>query len=208
MDPKALAKTLVNAAARGTVAPLVAAFRLETRALPPDRVDQAFQAYSQVLAAVPGLTGQFLRRAFYGAVLTECAPDSCINWGTVFATRDVRIASGVYIGMRCMIGHAILEPHVTIGSNVDILSGKNQHNFDDPDRPLQDQGGRYEHVRVGTNTWLGNGAVILADVGARSVVAAGAVVVNALPDDVIAGGNPAKILKRRDRATGAWVRAS
>jgi acetyltransferase-like isoleucine patch superfamily enzyme len=30
--------------------------------------------------------------------------------------------------------------------------------------------------------------------------------VNDLPDDVIVGGNPARVLKRRDPATGQWVK--
>ncbi|MBI5516581.1 MAG: acyltransferase [Deltaproteobacteria bacterium] len=206
MNPRGLAKALVRAVASGTVAPLVAAYRLELAVSPGDRRDPVFQSYSQALGLVPGLTGQFLRRAFYGAVLTRCDPASLINWGTVFSSADVTISEGVYIGARCMIGRAVLEPHVTIGSNVDILSGKNQHNFEDPDKPLQQQGGRFERVRIGTNSWLGNGSIVLADVGARCVVAAGAVVVNDLPDDVIVGGNPARVLKRRDPATGQWVK--
>ena len=205
MNPRSLAKLAVLAAAKGTVAPLVAAYRIELALWPAHRADHVLQSYSQALSALPGLTGQFVRRAFYGAVLTECHADSLINWGTVFSTADVRIARGVYIGARCMVGRAVLAEHVTLGSNVDILSGKNQHGFDDPDVPVQQQEGRYEHVHVGTNTWIGNGAIVMADVGARSVIAAGAVVTKALPDDVIAGGNPAKVLKRRDPETKLWV---
>ena len=48
--------------------------------------------------------------------------------------------------------------------------------------------GHLETVHIGTNTWIGNGAIVLADVGARSIVAAGSVVVTDLPDDVIVGG--------------------
>lgn len=207
MDPRAIAKAALRAAARGTVAPLVAAYRVELALWPESRRDHVFQTYSQALSALPGMTGQFLRRAFYGAVLTECHPESLVHWGTVFSTADVRIKRGVYIGARCMVGRADLEEHVTLGSNIDILSGRSQHGFDDPDVPVQEQPGRYERVRIGTNTWVGNGAVVMADVGARSVVAAGSVVASPLPDDVIAGGNPAKVLKRRDPATRQWVRA-
>lgn len=205
MNPRSIAKAAALAAMKGTVAPLVAAYRIELALWPKHRADLVFQTYSQVLSALPGLTGQFVRRAFYASVLTECHEESCIQWGVVFSAADVRIARGVYIGARCMIGRAILEEHVTIGSNVDIPSGRNQHGFDDPDRPVQDQPGRYEHVRIGTNTWIGNGAIVLADVGARSVVASGAVVSKPMPDDVIVGGNPAKILKRRDPVTRQWV---
>lgn len=208
MDTTTLVKRALRAAARGAVSPLVAAYRVETALLPAERKVQVFQAYSQALAMVPGLSGQFVRRAFYGAVLAQCDPDSCIQWATIFSSPDARVGRGVYIGARCTIGRAMLADHVTIGSNVDILSGRNQHGFDDPDRPVQDQPGRFDAVHIGTNTWLGNGAIVMADVGARCVVAAGSVVVAPLPDDVIVGGNPAKILKRRDPVTKQWVKPS
>jgi len=206
MDPRALAKSALRAAARGTVAPLVAAYRAERALWPADRRGQLFQGYSQALAMLPGLTGQFVRRAFYGAVLAECHPDSCIQWGTIFSHEDARIEKGVYVGARCTLGRVVLEEDATLGSNVDIPSGRNQHGIDDPDARVQDQPGRYETVRIGRNTWVGNGAVVLADVGARSVVAAGSVVTSPLPDDVIAGGNPARVLRRRDPETKRWAK--
>jgi len=208
MNPRSLVKSALLAAARGTVAPLIAAYRIERALWPAARRDQLFQAYSQALSALPGLSGQFVRRAFYGAVLAECHPDSCIQWGTVFSSEEARVNRGVYVGARCMLGRVVLEEHVTLGSNIDIPSGRNQHGFDDPDVPVQEQPGRYETVRIGRNTWVGNSAVILADVGARSVVAAGSVVTAPLPDDVIAGGNPARVLRRRDPATKRWAKPS
>jgi len=208
MNPRSVIKSALVAAARGTVAPLIAAYRVERALWPAARRDQLFQGYSQALAMVPGLSGQFVRRAFYGAVLAECHPDSCIQWGTVFSSEEARVGRGVYVGARCMLGRVVLEEDVTLGSNIDIPSGRNQHGFDDPDVPVQDQPGRYETVRIGRNTWVGNSAVILADVGARSVIAAGSVVTAPLPDDVIAGGNPARVLRRRDPATKGWAKPS
>ncbi len=208
MNPRSVIKSALVAAARGTVAPLIAAYRVERALWPAARRDQLFQGYSQALAMLPGLSGQFVRRAFYGAVLAECHPDSCIQWGTVFSSEEARVGRGVYVGARCMLGRVVLEEDVTLGSNIDIPSGRNQHGFDDPDVPVQDQPGRYETVRIGRNTWVGNSAVILADVGARSVIAAGSVVTAPLPDDVIAGGNPARVLRRRDPATKGWAKPS
>jgi acetyltransferase-like isoleucine patch superfamily enzyme len=206
MDPRTLAKRVLHAASTGAVAPLIALYKLESLAVPDARRDPLFQGYSQALALVPGFTGQYLRRAFYAAVLESCDIESCVQWGTILSSTHARIGRGVYVGARCMLGRVHLDDHATLGSNVDILSGKNQHGFDDPDVPVQDQPGRYEVVRVGTNTWIGNGAVVLADVGARSVVAAGAVVTAAVPDDAIVGGNPARVLKRRDPVTRQWVK--
>ena len=208
MDARRLAKLCLHAAARGTVAPVVAAYKLELALWPAARHDLVFQTYSQVLSALPGLSGQYLRRAFYASALAECHPDTCIQWGTVFSSPLARLAQGVYVGARCMLGRVVLEEHVTLGSNIDIPSGRNQHGTDDPDVPIQDQPGRFETVRIGRNTWVGNGAVILADVGARCLVAAGAVVSAPVPDDVVVGGNPARVLRRRDPVTKQWVKAT
>jgi len=52
-------------------------------------------------------------------------------------------------------------------------------------------------VEIGENSWLGNGTILLADVGARCIVGAGTVVTKPLPDGVIAVGNPARIVAER-----------
>ena len=208
MDARNLAKMVALAAARGAVLPVVLMFRAETRGADEHRRRTLFSGYSQALAMVPGLTGQLVRRVFYGAVLAECDAQSCIQWGTTFSTPDAVVSRGVYIGANCSIGRAVLHEHVTLGSNVHVLSGKNQHGTDDPDAPVQDQPGRFDQIRIGRNTWLGNGALVLADVGERCVVAAGSVVVDAVPDDSIVGGNPARIIRRRDPVTRQWVRPS
>lgn len=207
MNLRHLAKRALHAAATGAVAPLIALYMAERLALPASRRDALFQGYSQALALIPGFSGQYLRRAFYAAALDECDLDTCIQWGSIFSSTQARLARGVYIGARCTLGRVELMPHATLGSNVDVLSGKNQHGFDDPDVPVQNQPGRYETVRIGTNTWIGNGAVILADIGSRCVVAAGAVVTSPVDDDVIVGGNPARVLRRRDPETRQWVKA-
>ncbi len=207
MNARTIAKRVLHAASTGAVSPLIALFAAERALLPKDRHDALFQGYSQALALVPGFTGQYLRRAFYAAALAHCDLDTCVQWGTIFSSTEARLAKGVYVGARCMLGRVDLAAHATLGSNVDILSGKNQHGFDDPDVPVQDQPGRYEVVHIGTNTWVGNGAVVLADVGARCVVAAGAVVTSPVPDDTVVGGNPARPLRRRDAVTKQWVRA-
>ena len=59
------------------------------------------------------------------------------------------------------------------GEQAELRAQRNQHGFDDPDAPVQDQPGRYDQIRVGRNTWLGNGSLVMADVGDRCVVAAG-----------------------------------
>ena len=190
-------KGLGNGAARSMVAPLAAAMRTEQRVVGPDRADGVFQTYSQVVSMLPGLPGEYFRRAFYATVLPGCGQDFTVGFGTVFSKQGVTVGDRVYVGMHCTIGHVDLGDHVTIGSNVDILSGASQHDFSDPDTPIQDQGGSYTTVRIGENTWIGNGSIVMADIGKSCVVGAGTVVVKALPDDIIAVGNPARVVKER-----------
>ena len=50
------------------------------------------------------------------------------------------------------------------------------------------------------NVWIGEGVVILPNViiGENSIIGANTVVTKDIPDDVIAAGNPARIIKRLD----------
>ena len=197
VDSRSRLKGLVNGAARGVLRPLVAALRAEQRIVGPDRADAVFQAYSQAISMVPGLPGEVLRRAFYAIALPRCGRDFTVGFGTVLSKQGVEVGDRVYVGMHCTIGHAVLEDHVTIGSNVDVLSGRSQHDFSDPDRPVQDQGGTFATVSIGRNTWVGNGTIVMADIGRSCVVGAGSVVARPLPDRVVAVGNPARVLRSR-----------
>ena len=61
-------------------------------------------------------------------------------------------------------------------------------------------------VILGSNVWIGTGAIILKGVtiGANSVVGAGSVVVGSVKPNVVVLGNPARVVKRlEDVALGA-----
>ncbi len=60
--------------------------------------------------------------------------------------------------------------------------------------------GRSKPIELKDNVWVGHGAKILKGVtiGENSVVGAGAVVTRSIPPNVIAGGNPAVVLKEID----------
>ena len=78
------------------------------------------------------------------------------------------------------------------------MSGLRQHTHDDLTAPIKEQGGIYEKVEIGEDTWIGNCAVIGANVGKKCIVAAGAVVVKPIPDLTVVGGNPAKVIRSRE----------
>jgi maltose O-acetyltransferase len=59
---------------------------------------------------------------------------------------------------------------------------------------------KYEAAKpivIGNNVWLGGGAIVLAGVtiGENSVIGAGAVVTRDIPPNVVAAGNPARVIR-------------
>jgi acetyltransferase-like isoleucine patch superfamily enzyme len=147
---------------------------------------------------VPGITGQYLRNAFMRCVLAECARSVTIEFGTTFSQVGARLGEHVYIGPMCHIGLAHIERDVLIAAAVHIPSGSETHGTRDIRTPIRDQPGIRRVVRIGAGSWIGSGAVVMADVGRNSVIAAGAVVTRAVPELVVAGGVPAVVIRPRD----------
>lgn len=188
-------KTGARAAATMAIFPQLVSFKIRAAIMGANR---ALVGSSQLLSLVPGLPGQYLRRAFLARVLRGgCADSAAIEFGTLFSQLDCRIDDHVYIGPRCHLGHVHLESGVLLAAGVHVPSGPHTHGMD-PSLPIHDQPGSLRMVRIGAGSWIGSNAVVLADIGRDTIVGAGAVVTQALPDRVIAAGVPARIVKRRD----------
>lgn len=112
-----------------------------------------------------------------------------INYG-----QHTRIGKNVFINFNCVfldLGGITIEDNVLIAPNVSLLSEGH------PVSPSQRQSLIPGPIHIKENAWIGAGATILQGVtiGRNSVVAAGAVVSNDVPDNTIVGGIPAKVLK-------------
>lgn len=88
---------------------------------------------------------------------------------------------------------------VTIGDNCMLAPRVCIYTATHPlDAPTRISGLEYgREVKIGDNVWIGGSAVIVPGVtiGNNVVIAAGAVVTKDVPDNVVVGGNPAKIIK-------------
>ncbi|WP_334064081.1 acyltransferase [Alteromonas genovensis] len=190
---KQLIKHIVFLVLALVISPVTISFKLLSLLLNNDAL---IASYSQALSLLPGKLGSYLRSGFYRFALSYCSEDALISFGTLFSQQDTCIEKGVYIGPQCNIGKCRIGKNTLLGSGVHIMSGKGQHNFSDPSKPIKDQGGTFTKVEIGENCWLGNSALVMANVGAGSIVAAGSVVVDDVPEGVIVGGNPAKVLRQ------------
>src|SRR6476619_5710804 len=112
----------------------------------------------------------------YGSHITVGAR-TFINAG--FTALDV---AQISIGADCQIG-----PHVQLLTAIHPLEPQ----------PRRDKLEAAKPITIGDNVWLGGGVIILPGVtiGANSVIGAGAVVTKDIPADMIAVGNPARIVR-------------
>ncbi len=114
------------------------------------------------------------------------------NWGghhvhfgrNVYANFNLTLVDDthIYVGDCTMIG-----PNVTIAAATHPI-----------DPALREQGYQYNRpVRIGRNCWIGSGAILLpgVTVGDNSVIGAGSVVTKDIPANVVAVGNPCRVLR-------------
>src|SRR5437899_179962 len=103
MKPRDALKRAARALATLVMTPAIGSFHLRSWILGADR---ALEGSAQLLSLVPGLPGQYLRRAFLTHAIAYCHPSAVIEFGTLFSSAATRIDENVYIGPRCHIGSA------------------------------------------------------------------------------------------------------
>ena len=100
----------------------------------------------------------------------------------------------VNFGLVCLdVARVTIGDDVQIGPNVQLLT---------PTHPVEpgprrDKWEAAEPITIGDNVWLGGGVIVCPGVtiGENTVVGAGAVVTRDLPANVVAVGNPARVVR-------------
>jgi virginiamycin A acetyltransferase len=159
------------------------------------RVVGIYRMFAQLWALIPGIPGNYLRNAYYRWTLDGCEFSSRISFGTFFAHRQSRVGRRVYIGPYCLLGQCSIGDNTQIAGQVQILSGKRQHRRGADGAISGGDEGHFEVVPIGSNCWIGAGAIIMAAVGDNTTIGAGAVVTKPIPAGVVAVGNPARVLR-------------
>jgi acetyltransferase-like isoleucine patch superfamily enzyme len=192
---KNVLKALANFVAQLIILPLFGAYCLGSLFL---GAKKAFPGWSQAFSLLPGLTGVYLRRAFYRWAFPRCGRDTVIGFGTVFSHPTAQLGNQVYIGVHCCLGDVTLEDDVLVASHVCIANGGQQHGIERLDIPIREQPGTWPRIIVGRDSWIGDRSVVLANIGKHCVIGAGSVVTRAIPDYAIAVGSPARVVRYRN----------
>lgn len=109
---------------------------------------------------------------------------------------NISVGYNVFFNYNCCIldvmpvtigNRVMLAPYVQIYTATHPLQAKERNSGKEFAKP----------ITIGDDVWIGGGAIICPGVtiGNRVVIAAGAVVAKDIPDDVLVGGNPAKVIK-------------
>ena len=112
----------------------------------------------------------------------------------------ISVGSGTYIGDRAVltggVGNIFIGKNCDISDNVIICSGT--HNIGSSSRRAGRGNGK--NITIGDGSWIGVGSIILSgvNIGDGCIIGAGSVVNKSVPNNVIAAGNPAKIIKYLD----------
>lgn len=111
---------------------------------------------------------------------------------------NIEIGENLFINYNCII---LDEAKVTFGDNVFIGPGCGFYTAEHPlDVVQRNEGLEYAYpIAVGNNVWIGAQVVVLSGVsiGENTVIGAGSVVTKDIPDNVVAAGNPCRILRKR-----------
>ncbi len=118
--------------------------------------------------------------------------------------RKIKMSFKLSIGNNSGIGdNAYFQGKVMIGDNVMIgpecMFIAINHNFEDLNIPMNQQGEKEKEIVVGNNVWIGARCTILAGtvIEDGAIIAAGAVVRGVVKKNSIVGGVPAKLIKYR-----------
>ncbi|MFH1373856.1 MAG: acyltransferase [bacterium] len=171
--------------------PLIVVVRLEG-ALTGNRSTRIFGGGKEILSLVPTIIGEYMRLAYYWAVCTGVSSGASFQFGSMAAHRQTTIGAGTVIGAYTIIGRVDIGENVLFGARVSLLSGKYQHGRPGRRATADEDEIDFQLVTIGSDSWIGQDSVIMADVGQGCTVAAGSVVYKNVPEGITVMGNPAR----------------
>ena len=114
-----------------------------------------------------------------------------------FEGASIRIGDGVELNGTSITSRVAVEigDGSQIAANVIIIDADFHQHWPPESRAQRSDSGR--PVTIGRHVWIGMGSLVLkgSNIGDNSIIGAGSVVAGNVPADVVAAGNPARVLR-------------
>jgi len=156
-----------------------------------ERARDLCQALNATREADESARRQILRQLFgRGGDSVWMQPPFICDYGT-----NIELGERVFFNFNCVVLDVCavkIGSYTLFGPAVQILTP--MHPFNAELRRRQEFG---KPVEIGSDVWVGGGALILPGVriGSRAVIGAGSVVTRDVPDGVFAAGNPCRVVR-------------
>lgn len=137
------------------------------------------------------------RAAILASLFASVGPNSVIEWGfRCDYGWNIAVGARFYANFNCVIldcNRVTFGDDVFLGPGVQIYTA--EHPLDAFERAKGPEMAR--PVVVGDRVWLGGGAIVLPGVtiGSNTTIGAGSVVTRDVPGNVVAGGNPCRVIR-------------
>jgi acetyltransferase-like isoleucine patch superfamily enzyme len=149
-----------------------------------------------------GKLGLLIRYILIRNLARECGDNVSIHPNVyLFNVEHISFGDNVSVHPLCYIegvGELSIGDNVSIAHNSSIMT--TNHGWSDTSKPIKYNEQTNSKVIINSDVWVGCGCRILSgvEVGSRSIIAAGAVVVKNIEPNSIVGGIPAKVIKKID----------
>lgn len=164
-------------------------------------------AYYFIARHLPGsdvpynLGSKYIRRVLCKGIFKSMGSNVNIEHGAFFASgREIEIGDNSGLGLNCRVtGPLKIGKDVMIGPDVMIFT--QNHETIRLDIPMRLQTAPKKQVTIEDDVWIAARAIILPGVTVHkgSIVGAGAIVTKDVPEYAVVGGNPAKVIKYRNK---------
>lgn len=122
----------------------------------------------------------------------------------ITSPHNVTIGDNTWAGNNLLIraeGGVTIGSGVVLSSNVEIWTSNHNYDSEDLSTIPYDTRMKLKHVTIGDNVWVGTRVLFVpgVTVGEGAVIGMGSVVTKDVPPYAVVGGNPAKVIKYRDK---------
>lgn len=161
-----------------------------------------YSYFTNIFAWVLDILPPFIRSLYYKLFFARYGRGNMIDYRTYFRyPHQISIGDNVSINRGCQFYSShfqkdtmiVVGNHVSIGPEVKFFAAGHDH------KSLK-LPNTAKSIDIGDYVWIGGGSILLGGVtiGEGAIVAAGSVVVKNVSPWCIVGGNPAKLIKKRE----------